>query len=59
MLSDLVPAPVGVVKGMFLVPYPQNTAFVERAALEPLERILRPEPDRQRRAALWGLAGIG
>jgi hypothetical protein len=62
MLSDLgisAPTPAGVVEGMFLVPYPQYTAFVERAALEPLERILRPEPDRQRRAALWGLGGIG
>jgi hypothetical protein len=63
MLSDLgisVPTPAGVVKGMFLVPFPQNTAFVgRRTALERLERILRPEPDRQRRAALWGLGGIG
>jgi hypothetical protein len=47
-------------EGMFLVPFPQNTAFVGREpALHQLERILRPEPDRQRRAALWGLGGIG
>jgi hypothetical protein len=45
---------------MFEVPFPENTAFVgRRNALEQLETLLRPQHDRQRRAALWGLGGIG
>jgi hypothetical protein len=46
--------------GIFLVPFPENTDFVGRgAALERLEKLLCPQPNRQRRAALWGLGGIG
>jgi hypothetical protein len=45
---------------MFLVPFPENVAFVGRGTvLEQLEKLLNPQPDRQRRAALWGLGGIG
>jgi hypothetical protein len=43
-----------------MVPFFENPDFVGREdALHQLENLLRPKGDDQRRAALWGLGGIG
>jgi hypothetical protein len=43
-----------------MVPFLRNRDFVGRQdALDQLENLLIPGGDDQRRAALWGLGGIG
>jgi hypothetical protein len=43
-----------------MVPFFRNPDFVGRQdALDQLENLLSPGGDGQRRAALWGLGGIG
>jgi hypothetical protein len=43
-----------------MVPFRENQDFVGREdALDQLENLLSPKGDDQRRAALWGLGGIG
>ena len=46
---------------LFMVPFFRNPDFVGREdALDQLEDLLSPKgDDDQRRAALWGLGGIG
>ncbi|KAA8903433.1 hypothetical protein FN846DRAFT_813895 [Sphaerosporella brunnea] len=60
LLSTTEAGVVTVAKRLFLVPFRENTAFVGReTTFEQLEKLLCPEPEGQRRAALWGLGGIG
>jgi hypothetical protein len=43
-----------------MVPFFRNPDYVGRQdALDQLENLLSPGGDDQRRAALWGLGGIG
>jgi hypothetical protein len=43
-----------------MVPFPENPDFVGRKdTLDQLENLLSPKGDNQRRAALWGLGGVG
>ena len=43
-----------------MVPFFQNDDFIGRESMfQQLEELLRPTSDRQLRAALWGLGGIG
>jgi hypothetical protein len=43
-----------------MVPFPENSDFIGRKdTLDQLENLLSPKGDIQRRAALWGLGGIG
>ena len=45
---------------LFVMPFRENTTFVGREyILKQLQELLRPQSDRQSRAGLWGLGGIG
>jgi hypothetical protein len=51
---------VGASESLFVVPFFENPDFVGREdTLDQLENLLSPKGDDQRRAALWGLGGIG
>jgi hypothetical protein len=43
-----------------MMPFPENPDFVGRKdTLDQLENLLSPKGDKQRRAAMWGLSGVG
>ena len=47
-------------ESLFMMPFFENPDFVGRQdTLDQLDNLLSPEGDGQRRAALWGLGGIG
>ena len=45
---------------LFITPFFENPDFVGRQdTLDQLDNLLSPDGDGQKRAALWGLGGIG